>query len=207
MRKLFFKKYLPSTTFADAFKLPNKDEVKNNFSPKHLRHRSNSGAGFTLVEILLYIVVFSSIIFTILGFSNLSLQSRLRDEAIAEVEGAGNMVTSIISQEIRNARSITSPTASSTASSLTLVMPDSNISPIIFQLSNGVIQMSERGLATTSITSSRVTASGLSFTNLSRSGTPGNIRFLFTLEHTNPSNISAFSYLQRFISSASLRNN
>ncbi len=164
-------------------------------------------SGFTFIEILLYVVIVSVIFGAIVAFIDVALRSRVRHEVVGEVERGGNAAMSVIAQAIRNARSVTSPAASSTATSLTIVMPDANISPTVFDLFDGAIRMSMRGLSTTTITSSRLTASSISFTNLSRTGTPGSIRFQFVLDYANPDGIPEYTFSDHFIGGASLRNN
>jgi hypothetical protein len=67
--------------------------------------------------------------------------------------------------------------------------------------------MGEGSLGTTTLTSSRLAISNLDFANLSRSGTQGNVRFMFTLRYNNASGLGDFDYERRFVSGASLRDN
>lgn len=163
--------------------------------------------GFTLVEVLLYVAIVTVIIVGLAAFLDVTAKSKIKQEVIAEVEGNGERAAFVIAQHIRNAGSITAPAASSTASTLTLVMPDSVISPVVFDLSGGTLRMSEKGAATTSLISTRVTADGLAFTNLSRAGTPGAVRFQFTLRYTNSGGNPDYDYQRHFIAGASLRDN
>lgn len=171
------------------------------------RPQSPKSAGFTLIEIVLYVAIASVIFGGIAAFMDISLKSRVRQDVIGEVEYGGNAAMSAIAQAIRNAKSITLPVASSTGATLTLVMPDANISPTVFDLTSGGIRMSERGLGTTTITSSRLTASSLLFANLSRIGTPGAVRFQFVLDYANPDGIAEYTFRDHFIGGASLRPN
>lgn len=170
------------------------------------RQATNS-SGFTLIEVLLYVAIVSIIFGGIMSLLDATFKSRIRNEVIAEVERGGNNVMSVITQHVRSAQSITSPAASSTATTLTLVMPDMNISPVVFQISGGRIEMSERGLGTTTLTSTQLTASSLLFTNLSRSTTEGAVRVMFTLDYANPGGVQAYNYQARFVGGASLKNN
>ncbi|MBI2604308.1 MAG: prepilin-type N-terminal cleavage/methylation domain-containing protein [Candidatus Harrisonbacteria bacterium] len=163
--------------------------------------------GFTLIEILLYVAITAIIFGGMIAFIDGTFKSRIQEDVTAEVEMNGNMAMSVMAQMIRNAKSIASPAASSTATSLTLVMPDANINPVVFELLGGAIQMSERGAATTTLTSSRVTAPNLFFTNLSRVGTPGAVGIRFVLDYANPDGMTAYDYRARFFGGASLRNN
>ena len=69
-----------------------------------------------------------------------------------------------------------------------------------FDLSAGTIRQNSIAL-----TNSRIVASNLTFTNLSRAGTPGTIRIQFTLTHINPSGRNEYNYNKTFYGSASLR--
>lgn len=169
--------------------------------------RSSKGAGFTLVEVLLYVAIVTIVAGSFAAFFDATIKGRIKQEVVSEVAANGETALAIIAQHIRNARSITSPMASGTAASLTLVMPDSGISPVVFDLSGGTLRVSEKGAATTSLSSLRVTAAGLVFTNLTRSGTPGAVRFQFTLRYNNPSGSPNYDYARHFVGGVSLRNN
>ncbi len=136
--------------------------------------------GFTLIELLLYVSIVGAIIFSVAGFLSLLMQSRVKNQTIAEVEQQGVSVMQIITQTGRNAADINFTSA--------------------FDLSTGIIRQD-----TIALTNSRVAASGLAFTNLSRAGTPGTVRIQFTLTHINPSGRNEYDYSKTFIGSASLR--
>jgi prepilin-type N-terminal cleavage/methylation domain-containing protein len=161
--------------------------------------KNDNPQGFTLIEVLLYVAIVSIIFGGILAFMEIVFNVRTKQQAVAKVESSGNLIISTLTQNIRNAKSITLPAASSTSQSLNLVMKDGGISPVVVALSEGAIRISERGMSTTTLASQNVTALNLIFTNLSRSNTPGSLRFEFWLRHSN--------YERYFIGGASLRNN
>src|SRR4030042_2610598 len=113
-----------------------------------LRH---SHAGFTLVELLLYVSIIGAVILSMAGFLSLLMQSRVKNQTISEVEQQGVQVMQIITQTSRNAASLNSPTQGQTASSLSL-------DATVFDLSSGTIRITEGG-SPISLTNSRVTAS------------------------------------------------
>ena len=154
---------------------------------------NNYKKGFTLIELLLYVSIVGAIVLSIAGFLSLLMQSRVKNQTIAEVEQQGVAVMQIITQTVRNSTSINSPATGSTGSTFTL---NANT----FDLSGGVIRMD-----TIALTNSRVTASGLSFYNLSRAGTPGTVRIQFTLTHINPSGRNEYDFNKIFYGSASRR--
>ncbi len=136
--------------------------------------------GFTLIELLLYVAIVGAIIFSVAGFLSLLMQSRVKNQTIAEVEQQGVVVMQTITQAGRNATSVNFTNA--------------------FDISGGVIREN-----TVALTNSRVVASGLTFQNLSRVGTPGTIRVQFTLTHINPEGRNEYNYSKTFYGTSSVR--
>lgn len=162
--------------------------------------------GFTLVEFLLYFTISTMTILLISFFLFEVLRFRLKSQTIAEVEQEGVQVMQIITQTARNSEAITSPTLGDSTPTLTLDVVDILEDPTLFDISSGVIQIKEgAGLAIPLTSSNRVTASNLSFYNLSRASTDGTIRIQFTLAHLNPENKFEYDYTKTFFGSATLR--
>ena len=161
--------------------------------------------GFTLIEMLLYLSILSVVILALSSFMFLSYTSRVKASVIAEVEQQGSQTMNLITQNIRNAATITAPAAGSAGSSLTLTEYTGAVSPTVFNQSGNILRITEGATAAVNITSNRVVVSGLNFQNLSRSGTPGNIKITFTLTHINPDNRGEYIYSKTFTSTASLR--
>lgn len=161
--------------------------------------------GFTLVEMLLYLAILSIVVLAFSSFMFLSYTSRVKAAVIAEVEQQGSQTMSLITQNIRNAASITAPSPGSTSNVLTLTEYTGALSPTTFDQSVGVMRIREGASTAVNIISNRVTAPNLSFQNLSRPGTPGAVRIEFTLTYINPSSRGEYSYSKTFTSTASLR--
>lgn len=147
--------------------------------------------GFTLIELLLYISIASTIVFTTASMLRFTLESRVKNQTIAEVQQQGSQVMQLITQTIRTAKAINSPTLGNSASSLSLEVEDEASNPTVFDLST--------------LTSSKVTVSNLNFQNLSRAGTPNIIRVSFTITYINSSGRNEYSFTQNFYGSADLR--
>jgi type II secretory pathway pseudopilin PulG len=162
--------------------------------------------GFTLVEILLYISISAVMLGAISFFFFLTLQSRAKSEVAAEVEQQGVQVMQLITQTIRNAEAIILPSQGTPASLLYLNIPDT-VNDIFFNinLGNGAIQVTENPNPAVPLTPPNIIVSNLSFTNLSRPGTPGTIRIQFTLSSSNPEGKQEYEYSKTFYASASLR--
>lgn len=162
-------------------------------------------AGFTLIELLLYVAISSVMLLAISFFLQTLLESRIKNQTIAEVEQQGLHVMQIITQTARNAEVITSPTVGTSASSLTLDVITGASDPTVIDLSSGAIRIAEGVGSPVALTNSRVTASALTVQNLSRTSTPGTIRIQFTLTHVNPEGRNEYSFTKTFIGSATLR--
>lgn len=172
---------------------------------KKLNQRQIQNKGFTLLEVILYIGLLSIILTAIVSFSSMFVESRIKSQAIAEVEQQGLQTMQLITQTIRNAENITSPTTGSSAASLTLDVVTAGDDPTIFDLSGNAIRIKEGVGPNVNLTSARITASNLNFQNLSRASTPGIIRVSFTLTHVNPNGRNEYNYSKTFYASASLR--
>lgn len=161
--------------------------------------------GFTLIELLLYVGLSSVLLISISVFMASLVESRVKNQTIAEVEQQGLQAMQIITQIARNAEAITSPTIGSSGSSITLDVITGANDPTIFDTSGGVLRIKEGSGSPVELTNSRVTVSGLLFSNLSRASTPGIVRIQFTLSYVNNLGRNEFDYSKTFISSASLR--
>lgn len=161
--------------------------------------------GFTLIELLLYVSIVGSLLLAVSLFFATTVDSRIKSQSITEVDQQGTLAMDYITQTIRNASSISAPAAGTSASSLTLVVPTAGLSPTIFNLSSTTLQVKEGTAAAIALTNDKVEITSLTFTNLTRSGTPGVIRVSLTLSRVNSSGRSSYNYQQTFISSAALR--
>lgn len=165
----------------------------------------SSQKGFTLIELLLYVSIASTILLVSTLFMQTLLESRVKNQTIAEVEQQGLQVMQQITQTVRNAENITSPSVGNSASSLTLDVVNASDDPTVFDLSGDTIRVSEGVGSPVALTNSRVTATSLNFQNLSRADTPSIVRISFTLTHVNPEGRQEYNFEKTFYASASLR--
>lgn len=165
----------------------------------------NNLKAFTLVELLLYISILATIIFFSSQILFLLMESRVKNQAISEVEDDGRQVMYIMTQSIRNSNAINSPGVGTSSTSLSINTIVAANNPTVFDLSSGVIRIKEGASGAISLTNSRVAASNLTFRNLSRSGTLGNIKIEFTLSYNNPTGRNEYNYSKTFYGSATIR--
>jgi len=171
---------------------------------KRLSH--NKKRGFTLIEVVLYVAIAGMVVFALGFLVKESGETRLRQRIMAEVEQQGLLVSQQISQAIRNAASITTPSAGSTTSSLTLAYEDALKNPTSFDLSADAIRIAEGAGFPTPLTNTRVLVTDFFFHNLSLASTPGSVQFSFTLSYDlSADDAPRFQYSKTFYGAASLR--
>lgn len=161
--------------------------------------------GFTLIELLLYMAVSGIVLFALSVFLSTILQTRVKNETIAEVDRQGAAVLAAMTQTIRNAQEISSPVAGNSAASLTLVIDDVALTPTVYSVSAGAFMVTEGASSPVPLTNSRVLVSDLEFENLSSAGSPGSVRITFTLARVNTSGRNEYEYSREFQGTASLR--
>ena len=166
--------------------------------------RTDFAKGFTLIELLLYVGIASIILLVISLFINMLLQSRIKNNVIADVEQQGAQAIHTILRVARNASSITSPTIGLTGGTLTLAVPSPALTPSVVSLSNGELFLAEGINQPASLTNDSVTASSLLFENLSQPGTVGTVRVSFVVTYKNPSGRNEYDFEKTFYGSATI---
>ncbi len=172
---------------------------------KNLFKKIKKHNGFTLVEMLLYVAISSTMLIALVGGLSVVLESRVRNQVSSEVEQQGLQVMQIITQTVRNADAINSPTAGNTASSISLKTFSTTTNPTIFNLSNGVVRITEATGTPIDLTNSHVTVSNFSFQNLSRSGTTGTVRINFQIDYLGGNSTKEYVFSKTFNGSATIR--
>jgi prepilin-type N-terminal cleavage/methylation domain-containing protein len=143
--------------------------------------------GFTLIELLLYIAIISLVLVSVTGFFWNVVSGNIKENSYQEVQQNGRFVMTKITQEIKKAIGINSPTLGSSANSLSLIMSDSNLNPTVFDVSGGKLRITQGASVPIELTTDQVVVSNLQFTNLSYLNTPGTLRVEMALENLNPS--------------------
>jgi len=160
--------------------------------------------GMSLIEMLLYVAIMGILIAGITSFIIFNKKISDRNEAINEVEFQSSEIVEVISQTIRNAKSVTEPAFQATGSQLSLTV-DAPDSTIIFGFSSGKVTIKRGTASATNLNSDQVAVSNLSFKNLGNAETNGSINFQFDATYLNPGNKSELNYAKTFFGSGSLR--
>ena len=167
---------------------------------------SQSQKGFTLVELVLYVSICSILLLTISSFLSFLLGARVRSQAITEVNQQGFQIMSLITQTIRNGRSIQAPGIGTSSSTLSITTGNTVLNPTIFDVSSTTLRVKEGSKTPVSLSNSRVKVSALIFQNVSSgSSTEKIIRISFTIDSVNQGGRSEYSFTKSFSGSATLR--
>lgn len=161
--------------------------------------------GFTLIELALYIALAAVVLLGTSAMLSLVSDARTKDMVVNEVEQQGGATLQIITQSIRNATAINSPTigASSTSLSLNTLVAANN--PTVFSLATGTIMIKEGATEAVPLTNSDVVVSSLLFQNLAQTSANDNIRVSFSLAYSSNSTRQVYQYSRNFYDSGSLR--
>jgi Tfp pilus assembly protein PilW len=163
-----------------------------------------SPKGFTLMELILYVFVSSIILLAITFGLFLALESRTRQQTVAEVNQQGLQVMQLITQTIRNAKSVTTPSFGTSSSTLSLQTSDGTRNPTVFYASSTSLYMTEGTTSPVRLTNSHVKISNIVFQNISSAGaTQGVVEISFTLSFASSTNRNEYSYTKDFVGSAS----
>jgi type II secretory pathway pseudopilin PulG len=166
----------------------------------------NLRKGFTLIEMILYVGISSIMLFSLSLLLTFLLGSRVKNQSIGDVNQQGLQVMQLVTQTIRNAKSIDAPVIGATSTILSVTMFDPLKSPTVFSVINGVMYITEGSNASVSLTNSHVTLSSLLFQNISGvSSTDRIVRLSFAIDHNNPSGRNENSFEKVFSGSATLR--
>ena len=162
--------------------------------------------GFTLVEMILYVSICAILLLSLSTFLSFLLGARVRSQAITEVNQQGFQVMSLMTQAIRNGRSIQSPGIGATSSSLSLTAVNSLLNPVVFSVSSSTLRITEGSKSPVALTNSHIQVSALTFHNISStSSTEKIIRISYTIDFINLSGRSEYTYTKTFNGSATLR--
>lgn len=159
--------------------------------------------GFTLIEALLYIALVSVVLLSFVGLITTIVESQNKTLVITEVNQNGAITLDYIGNYLRSSDSINAPTAGNSASNISFV--NGAINPVLIQINSGVIEIKEGANPYVALTSNKVTASGLTFKNLTPTGENEVIEYEFTLTYINPDNRSDLNYSKTFYGTSLFR--
>ncbi len=162
---------------------------------------------FTLMEILVYIGVLGIVILTVSSFLIWSIHSNTKTKVMRETLDNGRRAMEIMSYEIRESRSIYTPTTNSNQLSLetTHYLPEGEKTTFIdFYLCNSNLCLKKESQNPISLTSDKIEVTNLIFTQVI-TGTIPSIQVDFKVDYKNPSNRPEYQASADLTSTISLR--
>ena len=170
---------------------------------------NQKNSGYTIIEMLLYIAIFSLIIGSILSIAMSIANQRIQNQVTQEVDYQGNLAITNITQNLRNASTINTPTPNNSSTSLSFNTTTPANNPSVYDMvsdqSVNKLRFKEGTVASVYLTSSRVTISNLSFSNRAITGGRDSIYISFTLTYHNPTNKPQLDYQKNFYGVTTLR--
>lgn len=121
----------------------------------HSAGRANLRSGFTMIELLIFIAIFSLVAVVMVPMLYATVETRMRQQTIELVEDNANQALQHIERRIRNAERIIYPAMGNTGSVLVLQMASGSINPTIIGVQTGALVAIERDLVR-KLTSSQV---------------------------------------------------
>jgi type II secretory pathway pseudopilin PulG len=161
--------------------------------------------GFSLIETLLYISVFSVVVFLIFGVYGIVIESKVRQRTLTEVSEEGSRMMQIMTQTVRNAVSLNAPLPTETGYVLSLYVIDPLKNPTLFYVNDNNLLIAEGGGTPVVLNSNNLSVSNLEFSNLSGSGTNGTVNIKFTLSSNSTNIQKIYQFSQDFESNATVR--
>ena len=160
--------------------------------------------GFTLIETIIYVAIIGAVVGSFVMFS-LSISEIInKNNVVNEVQANMRVAIDLITQKIRLAQDVITPTEGNSSGSIELDMPDPDPNLILI-VNNNVLELTEVGLDTYRVTSDEVKVINLNFVNLAGAGERDSILIDLTIEYNNPSGDREFDYSQTLETAAGLR--
>lgn len=164
-----------------------------------------SSAGFTLVELLLYIALAGILLTAFTAFSTLVIRSRIKHQSVSEVEEQSTQLMYFITQAIRNSEEVATPAPGANSNTLSITVTSSAHNPTVFDLAAGAVRITEGTNTPIILTSPLITISDLQFSNLPLGVTSGTVRIRFTARRVNPNNVNEYDFTKVFTGAAGIR--
>lgn len=169
--------------------------IQHHFCSTTFNHSTKSGAGFTLIEVVIYIALFTIIVGGSFVTAYSVIESIGRNQTKAIIQEEGDFLIGKINWVFSGAQSVTSPAIITPATSasgptLSLAKWDALIgNPIVITLSGTDIVISRGPNPAQPLNNSNIEVNSLNFEHASASGdgtTPESVRSSFTLDSRTP---------------------
>lgn len=177
---------------------------KEGLHPAPLFLVKKSGAGFTLIETLVYVGILIMVIVSVVGYSMSLSGARNKNYSAQNVQANSRVALDIMSEKIRASSSVVIPAAGAGSNQLILDMPGA-APDITFSVSGGRLIMAKAGNPDEYITDSRTAVTDLIFTNTALSGERDIVNIQADISYAAAAGDIENSYSQQLRTSVSRR--
>lgn len=167
----------------------------NNMIQKRTQDRQ---AGFTLIELTLYVSLVSLFMLSFVLFLTTIFEAKERNSIIAEVEGQGRYIVENIRQSLWQSEEVLIPQLWESTNTLSLDLYSGNTR--IYTVTDGILSLAENGGTASALHNNQVVTKSVLFRKLGTSNTPWSVQVVFILM-ANPargSGVSTTQYEQTF---------
>jgi Tfp pilus assembly protein PilW len=157
--------------------------------------------GFTLIEVLMYILASSILLFAISSVFSMLYEHRAALYAETRVDASGENALRVMLDALRRADSVVSPQNQEISDTLILSMEYSSLNPTVFERSGNSITMREGDSDVVYLTASDVEINSLLFQNLSNTDDSSSIRIELAADYAKNSDRTLTDFSHTFYAS------
>ncbi len=165
-----------------------------------MQKQSKSEAGFSLVELMISIGIFSILILTLAGLFTMTLYGSSKSKTRIEAQEQNRLALEHMTYEIRRANGIFAGAsfgvnlAANANASVGFTMSDSTHNPTTFSVASGILYIKQGANPAVALTSTDAAVSSLIFTNLSTAnGRSKDILVSMIVTKPDPTGIAALN--------------
>lgn len=161
--------------------------------------------GFSMVEMIVYIAIFSMFVGALVTFALNINNSRAHNQIILEAKGQGADLMRRLTTTIEGATLINTPGTGLSSGVLSINTTSSETTPTIFSGNGEVLFITEGVSEPVALTNNKVWVKDLVFTNVSHAGTKGIIQIRFTITNSSAITDPNQQYSINFYGSSAIR--
>lgn len=161
--------------------------------------------GFSIVEMIVYIAIFALFVGALVTFTLNINSSRLHSQIMLEMKDQGADLIRTLTTSIKNATAINTPGTGISSGVLSINTSSPSTTPTVFSEDGEALFVTESTGSAVALTNNKVKITNLTFTNVSRVGTPGIIQIRFTISNTASKTLAAEQYSVNFYGSSAVR--
>lgn len=175
-----------------------------------IKTKLRSQAGFTFIELIIYLAIVSSVLTSMILFSLRIMETRTKTKVIQEVQANTRVAIDTVSYLLRTADGVNVGSSSFDNDpgvlSLSTINPSTNPTIIALDQDNGSLTVTKGSGPTVPLTDTNILVTNLTFRNLTGLRSQPNVQVHMTVEYANPENDPTFAASQTITTNVMVRN-